>query len=186
MLRLTASRPVPLGINHPSAPYDQIFITVRQLRVCWCGALSLTRAWVCHLQLLLSLASAVTLGSESRGIRDHILLPSIRHFLFRCLLRLAGLRWRYLTPPPCRILQLDLHFLLCNFETDRRKISFISVATEMIVDRPYPASTETSPGNGLVTKNPSPRKHVCRPVPYQWIYTSHCVFSILKESLMDE
>jgi hypothetical protein len=27
-----------LWIKHPSGAYDQIFITVRQLRVCWCGA----------------------------------------------------------------------------------------------------------------------------------------------------
>jgi hypothetical protein len=39
----TVSRPICLGIKHPSGAYDQIFITVRQLRVCWCGALSLTR-----------------------------------------------------------------------------------------------------------------------------------------------
>jgi hypothetical protein len=43
MLRPTVSRPVCLGIKHPPGAYDQIFITVRQLRVCWCGALSLTR-----------------------------------------------------------------------------------------------------------------------------------------------
>jgi hypothetical protein len=40
----TVSRPVCLGIKHPSGAYDQIFITVRQLRVC--GALSLTRGRV--------------------------------------------------------------------------------------------------------------------------------------------
>jgi hypothetical protein len=51
--------------------------------------------------LLLALASAFILGSESRGTRDHILLSQIRGFPFYLLLRLAGLRWRYSTPPPC-------------------------------------------------------------------------------------
>jgi hypothetical protein len=31
-----------LGIKHPSGAYNQIFITVRQLQVCWYGVLSLT------------------------------------------------------------------------------------------------------------------------------------------------
>jgi hypothetical protein len=50
------------------------------LRVCWCGAHSLTRERVCRLQLLLGLASVVILGSESHGTRDHILLSQIRDF----------------------------------------------------------------------------------------------------------
>jgi hypothetical protein len=41
---------------------------------------SLTRGWVSPLQLLLLLASAVTLTSESRGTHDHILLSQIRDF----------------------------------------------------------------------------------------------------------
>jgi hypothetical protein len=97
MLRPTVSRPVCLGIKHPSGAYDQIFVPVRQLRVCSCGALSLKRGRVCRLQLLLALA---ILGSESRVTRDHILLSQIRDFPFRRLLRLSGLRWRYSNPPP--------------------------------------------------------------------------------------
>jgi hypothetical protein len=103
MLLPTVSRPVCLGIKHPSGAYDQICITVRQLRVRWCGADSLTRGWVCRLQFMLALAIAVILGSESRRTRDHILLSQIRDFPFCRLLRLAGLRWRYSSPPPHRI-----------------------------------------------------------------------------------
>jgi hypothetical protein len=39
---------------------------------------SLTRGWVCRLQLLLVLASAVILSFDSRGTHDHILLSQIR------------------------------------------------------------------------------------------------------------
>jgi hypothetical protein len=42
---------------------------------------SLTRGLGCHLQLLLALASTLTLGSVSRGTRDHILLSQIQDFL---------------------------------------------------------------------------------------------------------
>jgi hypothetical protein len=103
------------------------------LRVCWCGAPSLTRGRVCGLQLVLALARAIILRPESRGTRDHILMSQIRDFPqpggpgpriyipqeqgdpvippgtgfpFRYL-QLAVLRWRYSNPPPHGLELLD-------------------------------------------------------------------------------
>jgi hypothetical protein len=80
-----------------------------------------TRGWFCRLQLLLVLASVVIYESESRGTRVHILLCEIRHCPFRRLLRFAGLRWRYSTPPPRGIPTHWLNWLwvLCY---DRRSV----------------------------------------------------------------
>jgi hypothetical protein len=52
-------------------------IFFRQLRVCYFVAPSLTRGWVCNLLLLLVIARAVMLGSESRRTQDHILLSQL-------------------------------------------------------------------------------------------------------------
>jgi hypothetical protein len=78
MLRPTVSRPVCLGVKHPSGAYDQIFITVRELRVFDVGR-SNERTGL-PFTIAAGLASAVILGSESRGTHDHILLSQIRDF----------------------------------------------------------------------------------------------------------
>jgi hypothetical protein len=89
------------------------------------------REWVCHLQLLLALTSAVILGSKCHGTHDHIVLSQIREspnlegqfpafishmnrvtqfippgtvFPFCCLLQLTWLRWRYSNWSPHRSL----------------------------------------------------------------------------------
>jgi hypothetical protein len=84
----------------PSGAHDQIFISIWQLRYCFCREPSLTIERVCLLYMLLALASAVFLGSESFGSHDYILLSQNWDFPFRRLLRHAGSRWRYSTPPP--------------------------------------------------------------------------------------
>jgi hypothetical protein len=96
---------------------------------------SLTRGWVCRLQLLLTLASAVILESESTvlnseplnlegqrpGPRIYIpqwqggpVIPRDTRFRFRRLLRLAGPRLRYSNPPPhghslCRVYSANIY-----------------------------------------------------------------------------
>jgi hypothetical protein len=113
MLRPAVSRSVCLGIKHPSGAYDQIFISQTVAGLLMWGALCDERP-VCLLQLLLALVSAVILWSESRGTRDQILLSQIRDFLFRRLLRLAGLRWRYSNPPPRGIPRSSLCGCFCS------------------------------------------------------------------------
>jgi hypothetical protein len=122
MLRRTVSRSVCLANKHPFGAYDQIFITVRQLRICWCGArtgLSFTiaagpsqRSHSC-VQVPRNSCPYFTL-SDSRlpqpggpGPRTYIppeqggpVIPSSTGFPFRRLLRFAGLRWKYSNPPP--------------------------------------------------------------------------------------
>jgi hypothetical protein len=76
------------------------------------GAPSPTRGWVRRLQPLPVLASAVNLGSESRGTRDHTPPSQIRDFPLRRLPRLAGPRWRHSPPPPHGISNIHYFFKL--------------------------------------------------------------------------
>jgi hypothetical protein len=77
-LRLAVHRQsIHLGYK-PLETHDQYFF---QLNTCFHSSYvisSLTRGWVCSLQLLLALASAVILRSDSCGTLDHILLSQIR------------------------------------------------------------------------------------------------------------
>jgi hypothetical protein len=87
------------------------------------------RGRVCRLQLLLILASAVILWSESRGTRDHSLLSQIRDFPFCLLLRLTGLRWRYSTPLHTGLTERSHVSSLYNFGKDRIEITTSNISS---------------------------------------------------------
>jgi hypothetical protein len=80
----------------------QILLPFDSYGLVFCEAPSLTRGQVCLLYMLLALACTVFLWSKSPGTHNHILLSQIWDFPFCHLLRLAGSRWRYSTPPPHR------------------------------------------------------------------------------------
>jgi hypothetical protein len=125
----------------PMWGYGQIFITVRQLWVRWYGAPCLTRWRVCCLRLLLAIASLVILGSETHGTRNHILVPQI--------LPLAGLRWRYSTPPPDMVTsprQLNLVLSLVPYQS-------ISMINFNIILLPTPSSPISLLFDNLLTNS---------------------------------
>jgi hypothetical protein len=75
-LRLAVYRQsVRLG-DKPLETHDQNFFSQQNT----CDYRPLTRRWVCCLQLLLVLASAVILGFESRENHDHISLSQTQDF----------------------------------------------------------------------------------------------------------
>jgi hypothetical protein len=74
--RRSVDRSILMSGTHLAA-HDGIFITVRQLWVCWCEAPSLTRGLVYSLQLLRGLASGVILGYQSSMTHGHIFLTQI-------------------------------------------------------------------------------------------------------------
>jgi hypothetical protein len=124
MLRPMVSHPVCLGVKHLPGTQDLIFITVRQLQVCWCGApsdekmsLSFTivagpcqhshswvripqDSWPCFTVSDLKFpqpggpGSCIYIHQEQGGPVE---LPGTV-FPFCRLLRLRGLWWRYSNP----------------------------------------------------------------------------------------
>jgi hypothetical protein len=132
----TDSQSVSLSWCQARGARDQFFFLLemflRQLRVCYFVAPSLTRGRVCNLLLLLVLASIIPRDSRPYFIvpiletpqtwraRSPYLYPTGTGWPsytpgpcvpFRRPLRLAGLRWRYSNPPPHgnELTQFDLY-----------------------------------------------------------------------------
>jgi hypothetical protein len=80
-LRLAVYRQSVRLESRRQAPWDSLPAILFSTNICFHSPYitsSLTKGWVCSLKLLLGLASAVILRSESRLIRDHILLSEFR------------------------------------------------------------------------------------------------------------
>jgi hypothetical protein len=114
------------SVSIPSGAQNQIFITVRQMRVCWCGVPFLTGDGSVVCNCCWSSTAQSLSGPSPRRTHDHILLSQIRDSpnledqvpvftpktgwpsyihpgtgsSFRRIVRLAGLRWRYSNPDP--------------------------------------------------------------------------------------
>jgi hypothetical protein len=84
------SRLVCFAARHPSGAHDHIFVTVKQLLVCCCGATSLTRGTICNLQLLQDLFSEFSDLSPERVMT-----------MFCCL--------NFETPPTCMAMSSYLY-----------------------------------------------------------------------------
>jgi hypothetical protein len=80
----TTSDIPPISSSWLQAPWASRAVFFSQLNPCGHSPYvtsSLTRGWICRLQLLLALASADILRSDSRGTHGHILRPQIRDSL---------------------------------------------------------------------------------------------------------
>jgi hypothetical protein len=74
---MTVSQSISLGVEPHLGLMTRYLFLFDRYGLVFCGALSLTRGWVCLMYMLLALASAGFLGFESLGTRDHILLSQI-------------------------------------------------------------------------------------------------------------
>jgi hypothetical protein len=97
-LRPTVSRLVCLGIKHASVAYDQVFIAVRQLRICWWGRSLWREGWSAVYSFRWSSSAQSFSGPSAAGLVT----------IFYCLRFETPLTWRarhwvpFSSPPATR------------------------------------------------------------------------------------
>jgi hypothetical protein len=138
----------------PSWAQDKIFVTVRQLRVCWCGAPFLTRGVVWHIILLLALNSAVIPGSKSCGTHDNIYclrFETSQTWRAKCLYLSTRNRIPFLSPPMTHRATLEVFKLTptCGHCTKSKSESELLYDWQLIANQFILASTPLR----LVTKD---------------------------------
>jgi hypothetical protein len=93
MLQLMVSWPVSLGVRHPPGAHDQIFVTVRQLQVCWCDGWLWQGDWSVVYSCCWALPSQSFLDWSPAGLMT----------IYYCLKFKTATTWRarspYLYPP---------------------------------------------------------------------------------------
>jgi hypothetical protein len=165
MFRLTVSRPVYLGVKHPSGDQDQVFITVGHLRVCSCGALSDARTGLSFTVVAGPCQRSHSWVQVSRdswpyftvwdsrllqpgGPGSHIYIhqeqdgPVITPgtgLPFHHLLQLAGLWWRYFNVSPRgdhSTLTICLSACFHSFDTYQCPSTVVYVAIETDLNKP--------------------------------------------------
>jgi hypothetical protein len=179
------------GVKHPSGAYEQIFITVRQLAgLLMCGALSDERTALpftiaagpsqrCHSRVRVPRDSWPYFTApilDSPNLEGQVLVfisprnrlaqlyPQVREALFAVSCDSQGYGGDIRTRLHAGYSHLNYDWLLLyNIGTDRQTKHFQSLIQTNVCW--LLVSTETSSHNGLASKSPYPRKHVCQLVP---------------------
>jgi hypothetical protein len=99
MLRPTVSRPVCLGIKHPSGAYDQIFFSVRNMEYVW----QFLIPWVTLSDERMGLSFVCAAGPCQRSL-SRVLVP----WDFRPYFTVSDLRLPFLSPPTTRRITVEV------------------------------------------------------------------------------